>query len=237
MRTLLDRRSLLGAFVGAGAALLGVWLAGSQPEHLPYTVLLVIAIAIVGFAVGYLAAAWAYGVGLLIVLMAVAAEEVWAVSDIVRFIAFLFGSPVIVYLARRAEDHRTIAARALATSHDARRQADEERERLERASRELDTALGAAERERARLEEVAEAIPEPLIVYDDRLRGTYGNRAALRLFGRSFVERPLDEWGRMTEPRDEGERRSTATSGRRCGPSARRSGDGSRCASPCREGT
>ena len=64
--------------------------------------------------------------------------------------------------------------------------------------------MAAAERERARLEEVAEAIPEPLIVYDHRLRGTYGNRAALRLFGRSFVERPLDEWGRMTEPRDEG---------------------------------
>ena len=149
MRPLLDRRSLLGAFVGAGAALLGVWLAGSQPEHLPYTVLLVIAIAIVGFAVGYLAAAWAYGVGLLIILMAVAGEEVWTVADTVRFIAFLFGSPVIVYLARRAEDHRAIAARALATSHDARRQADEERERLERASRELDTALGAAERERA----------------------------------------------------------------------------------------
>ena len=204
MRLLLDRRSLLGAFVGAGAALLGVWLAGSQPGHLPYTVLLVIAIAIVGFAVGYLAAAWAYGVGLLIVLMAVAGEEAWSVSDTVRFIAFLFGSPVIVYLARRAEEHRTLAERALATSLDARRQADEERERLERAGRELDAALAGAERERARLEEVAEAIPEPLIVYDDRLRGTYGNRAALRLFGRSFVERPLDEWGRMTEPRDEG---------------------------------
>ena len=204
-----------------------MWLAGSQPEHLPYTVLLVIAIAIVGFAVGYLAAAWAYGVGLLIVLMAVAGEEVWRVSDIVRFIAFLFGSPVIVYLVttRRGPPHHRRAA--LASSHDARRQADEERERLERAGRELDAALADAERERARLEEVAEAIPEPLIVYDDRLRGTYGNRAALRLFGRSFVERPLDEWGRMTEPRDEaGKARSTATSGRRCGPSARHSGDG-----------
>ena len=36
-----------------------------------------------------------------------------------------------------------------------------------------------------------------------QLRGTYGNRAALRLFGRSFVERPIEEWGRATEPRDE----------------------------------
>ncbi len=50
---------------------------------------------------------------------------------------------------------------------------------------------------------MAEAIPEPLVVYDDQLRGTYGNRAALQLFGRSFVERPLDDWGRATEPRDE----------------------------------
>ena len=61
----------------------------------------------------------------------------------------------------------------------------------------------AGKRERARLEEVAESIPEPLIVYDDMQRGTYGNRAAMRLFGRSFVERSVDEWGRMTDPRDD----------------------------------
>jgi signal transduction histidine kinase len=39
-------------------------------------------------------------------------------------------------------------------------------------------------------------------VYDDDGHGTYGNRAALRLFGRSFVERSLEEWGRVTQPRD-----------------------------------
>ena len=198
-----DRRALLGANAGAGAALLGAWLARSQPEHLPYTVLLVLAIAIVGFVVGYAAAAWAYLVGTAVVLLALAGQEPWSFSDTVQFIAFLFGSPVIVFLARRAEAHREVAGRALAASHDARRQADVERERLERASRELDDALASAERERARLEEVAEAIPEPLVVYDDQLRGTYGNRAALRLFGRSFFERPLDDWGRATEPRDE----------------------------------
>ena len=204
MRFRLDRRGLLGGLIGAGAALLGAWLASAQPERLPYTVLLVIAIAIVGFAVGYLAAAWAYLVGLLVVVLAAVGEGSWTVSDTVRFVAFLFGSPVIVYLARRAEGHRMVAERALATSLDAQRQADEERERLERTSRELDGALATAERERTRLEEVAEAIPEPLVVYDDQLRGTYGNRAALRLFGRSFVDRPLEEWGRVTEPRDEG---------------------------------
>ncbi|MBA4170456.1 MAG: PAS domain-containing sensor histidine kinase, partial [Chloroflexi bacterium] len=93
---------------------------------------------------------------------------------------------------------------ALATSHAAEQRAEAERVRLENARQDAAGALAAAERERARLEEVAEAIPEPLVVYDDELRGTYGNRAALRLFGRSFVERPLDEWGRATEPRDQG---------------------------------
>ena len=64
-------------------------------------------------------------------------------------------------------------------------------------------ALHDADRDRARLAEVAEAIPEPLIVFDADAVGTYANRAALRIFGRSFVERPIAEWGRTTEPRDE----------------------------------
>ena len=203
MRSWLDRRALLGALAGSGAALLGVWLATVQHERLPYMVLIVLAIAIVGFAVGYAAAAWGYVAGTVIVALALVQAGNWALSDTVRLVAYLFGTPVIVFLARRAEEHRAIAFRALAASLDARRQADVERERLERTGRELDAALAAAEHERARLEEVAEAIPEPLVVYDDQLRGTYGNRAALQLFGRSFVERPLDDWGRATEPRDE----------------------------------
>jgi len=203
MRSWLDRRALLGAVAGSGAALLGGWLATFQHESLPYMVIIVLAIAIVGFAVGYAAAAWAYVAGTVIVALGLAQPGNWALSDTVRLVAYLFGSPVIVYLARRAEEHRAIAYRALSASLDARNQADHERERLERAGRELDAALAAAEHERARLEEVAEAIPEPLVVYDDQLRGTYGNRAALRLFGRSFVERSLDDWGRATEPRDE----------------------------------
>jgi len=202
----LDRRALLGAAAGAGTALVGAWLAGPALQYLPYTVLVVFAIVITGFVVGSTAAAWAYVAGT-IVLVAVSLvpppDLNWAVSDGVRFVAFLVGGPTIVYLARRAEAHRDIALSALDASHEARRLADHERERLEDASLELDIALAAAERERARLEEVAEAIPEPLVVYDDQLRGTYGNRAALRLFGRSFVERPLDDWGRAVEPRDE----------------------------------
>jgi signal transduction histidine kinase len=202
----LDRDALLGAIVGAGAALLGAWLAGPTLASLPYTVLLVFAIVILGFVVGSTAAAWAFIAGttiLVVVALAPQGDANWAVNDAVRFVAFLTGAPVIVFLARRAEEHRELAQNALAASHEAKRRADHERERLEDATLELDDALAAAERERARLEEVAEAIPEPLIVYDGQLRGTYGNRAALRLFGRSFVERPLDDWGRAVEPRDE----------------------------------
>ena len=114
-----------------------------------------------------------------------------------------FGAPALVYLVSRAETARAEAAAALAASRAAEQHLEAERRRIEASGELLEQAHAEAERERARLEEVAEAIPEPLIVYDDELRGTYGNRAALRLFGRSFVERPIDEWGRSTEPRDE----------------------------------
>jgi len=202
----LDRDVLLGAVVGAGAALFGAWLAGPGLSYLPYTVLLVFAIVFLGFVVGSTAAAGAFVAGtfvLVVVALSPRGNADWEVDDGVRFVAFLLGGPVIVYLARRAEEHRELAQKALSATVEAKHQADYERERLEDATLELDDALASAERERARLEEVAEAIPEPLIVYDDQLRGTYGNRAALRLFGRSFVERPLEDWGRAVEPRDE----------------------------------
>jgi signal transduction histidine kinase len=205
VRLLLDRRALVGALVGAGTALLGAWLAIPEGLYLPYTVLLVLAIGIIGLLLGSAAAAAAYLTGAFVIVVVALSPQSgsWQVSDAVRFAAFLLGSPLIVYLVRRQETSREVAARALAESREAKVLADEERERMEEARHELDAALAAAERERARLEEVAEAIPEPLIVYDDLLQGTYGNRAALRIFGRSFVERPLDDWGRATEPRDE----------------------------------
>ncbi len=53
---------------------------------------------------------------------------------------------------------------------------------------------------------MAQAIPEPLIVYGSDGLGTFANDAALRIFGRSFFDRPLDEWARLAEPRDEGGR-------------------------------
>ena len=56
----------------------------------------------------------------------------------------------------RATELTEEARRALAASHDARLQADHERERLEDASLELDHALASAERERARLLELSD---------------------------------------------------------------------------------
>ncbi|MEO6579395.1 MAG: ATP-binding protein [Candidatus Limnocylindria bacterium] len=199
------REALLGALVGAATALGGVWLATLSGERIPVTAPLLLVVALIGLGLGARAAAWSYVAGAAIVLVGTLELGVrsWELADVVPIGAFVAGSPAIVFLVERGQRDRRRANQALASSHEARREADAERERLVQAQRHLDQALVDAERERARLEEVAEAIPEPLIVYDDEPRGTYGNRAALRLFGRSFVERPVEEWARATEPRDE----------------------------------
>lgn len=200
-----DRNAILGAVIGAATALFCVWLAELTGDETPYTVLLVLAVAGSGLVLGAGAATWGYVAGGAILLLAALrpADGVFDAADAIRLGAFFLGAPVIVYLVHRVEVSRAVATGALAASHAAEQRVEAERQRLEAARREVDAALIGAERERARLEEVAEAIPEPLVVYDDQLRGTYGNRAALRLFGRSFVERPLEEWGRATEPRTE----------------------------------
>jgi signal transduction histidine kinase len=198
---------VLGAIVGVAATLGGAWLAGPDGRHLPYVVLLVLAIGIVGLALGAMAALAAYVAGaaalFVIVLLQPGGVQALETSDLIRFGAFVFGAPALVYLVNRAETARAVAADALATSRAAEQRLEAERQRIEAGGELVEQARAEAERDRARLEEVAEAIPEPLIVYDSELRGTYGNRAALRLFGRSFVERPIDEWGRSTEPRNE----------------------------------
>jgi signal transduction histidine kinase len=201
-----DRWVLLGAVIGVGTALLATIAAHQAGQDLPYVVLIVIAVAVSGLALGWRAALWGYlsgGVVLFLTAIDVRGQGQFGIDDAVRVVAFMVGSPIIVYLVYRAEANRGVADSALRASRVAEERAEAERLRLEEAREELDGALEAAERERARLEEVAESIPEPLVVYDDRLQGTYGNRAALRLFGRSFVERPLDDWGRATEPRTE----------------------------------
>ena len=201
-----DRRAILGAIVGAAASGIGGLLAELDDGALPYTVLPVLAIALVGLLLGAGAAAWAWLAAIAAFAGIVAATTGGVVIDLqdaARLAAFVVGSPIIVLLVRRSSRAQETATRALAESRRAQAEAAAEREQLDRARKDVDAALVQAERERARLEEVAEAIPEPLVVFDDQGRGTYGNRAALRMFGRSFVERPIDEWARATEPRDE----------------------------------
>lgn len=201
-----DRRALSGALLGAIAAVGTTLLGGLVSELVPFVGLLVLTVALVGLGLGAAASLYAFGTsGLLIILLTLLPPETrtMALGDGIRLIAFVLGAPLVVLMALRAERERqrTLDARDVASA--AERRAEAERAVAERARHDLNVALRAAERERARLEEVAEAIPEPLMVYDAEARGRYGNRAALRIFGRSFFERSLDEWGRTADPRDE----------------------------------
>jgi signal transduction histidine kinase len=201
-----NRPAVFGAVIGSVATLLAAALGGQSGELLPYAVLLVLAVAVVGLLLGATAAAWAYAssaVTLVLITVVLGASVRPDVSDLVRLVIFMIGAPLIVFLVMRLEFGRRRVVDGLAATHELAREAAAARERSDAARIEVDAALAAAERERKRLEEVAEAIPEPLIVYDDQLRGTYGNRAALRTFGRSFVERSADEWARVALPRDE----------------------------------
>lgn len=200
------RRAAVGAALGVGITLLAGALGGPARDYLPYAAALLLGIALVGLVLGAAAATWAFAasVVLLSIYAIVAPDGILTRGrELIPLALFLAGSPVVIFLMLRLEATRQVAAEALAASHDAQRQAAAERERSEAARHDLDAALAAAERERTSLEEVAEAIPEPLVVYDEELRGTYGNRAALRLFGRSFVERDIDDWARAAAPRDE----------------------------------
>jgi signal transduction histidine kinase len=203
------RRALIGAALGALIAVASAWLGWQTPERTAFITLLVLAIALIGLGLGSGAAAYAYvaAVAALAVITPLAAPDASGAAlragDAVRLAAFVLGSPFIVLLVRRAERGVDVAVSARDAAEDARREADRERSAVDLVREAADHALHRAERERARLEEVAEAIPEALVVYDDLLRGTYANRAALRLLGRSFVERGIDDWGRAVAPRDE----------------------------------
>jgi signal transduction histidine kinase len=199
------RRATLGAVAGGLAAAISQTMAGATEQSAPFAVLAVLAVAAVGLVLGAVPAIWAYvaaGVMLAAFTLPVGANTVTS-ADIVRVLAFALGSPVVISLTLRAERRNSEALAARNATAQAVRFAADERTQADATRRELHAALEQVERERTRLEEVAEAIPEPLIVYDADGRGTYANRAALRIFGRSFYDRPVDEWGRAAEPRDE----------------------------------
>ena len=201
----LSRKAVLGGLIGAIAALVAAYLTMLAGGTASFSVLPVLAIAATGLTLGAPAAFYAYVVGAVILILTteLGSEPPMAWPDSVRFALFIVGSPLLILLAQRVEQEREIARDALDRSTAAQLEASAEREALRVAQVTSERALARAEQERARLEEVAEAIPEPLIVYDDELQGTYGNRAALRVFGRSFFERPIDDWGGSAEPRDD----------------------------------
>jgi signal transduction histidine kinase len=196
---------MLGALAGGLAAGLSVWLANITNQGAPLVVLVVLVVAAVGIGLGAVPAIVAYviaGAALGVAAVPFDGGEM-AAADVIRLLVFALGSPVVIFLVVISEREQRDARHALEQSSSAERSATAERESADATRRELHAALEQVERERTRLEEVAEAIPEPLIVYDADAHGTYANRAALRIFGRSFYDRPAEEWGRAAEPRDE----------------------------------
>jgi signal transduction histidine kinase len=201
------RRAAAGFVIGALTALAAVMLAGLAEQVGSFIVLLVLMVALVGLGLGAAASLYAYVAAsvVLITFSTVPASSAGGLSlvELIRYGSFVIGSPIVVLLALRVERQHHAMRAAQEMSAASERRLEEERRAAVASRAELDAALQRVERERARLEEVAESIPEPLIVYDADGRGTTANRAALRLFGRSFVERDLADWGRATEPRDE----------------------------------
>jgi signal transduction histidine kinase len=199
------RRAVLGALAGGLAAAAAAWLGEASGQAVPLAALILLAIAVVGLWLGAVPAVAAYGVaGLVMIVGLVPGEDrVISTADVVRLAAFGIGSPLVILLALRAELGGRDTRRVAEATATVERAALEERRAADSARRELRAALDQVEQERIRLGEVADAIPEPLIVYDADARGSYANRAALRVFGRSFYDRPVDDWARETGPRDE----------------------------------
>jgi signal transduction histidine kinase len=201
----LELRALLGAAIGVVGGLVSVAF-GHGSGQAPLTVIAVLTIALVGLSLGAAASLYAYVAASVAMILANAFPTSAATTfpELVRVGAFVIGSPFVILLALRADRERAALRAARDAGAAIRDRLQVEREHADDVRREVDSAGRRAEADRARLAEVAEVIPEPLIVYDADGRGTYANRAALRLFGRSFVERSPLEWGNSTDPRDQG---------------------------------
>jgi signal transduction histidine kinase len=197
-------RILAGALAGGAAALIASWLAGSTGQAATYSIVIVLVISLVGLSLGSGAAIASYALAGVVLALTIPREGgAVSSSDVVRLLAFAVGSPIVIALAIRQERRHGATRHAHQESIAAEQRAIAGRQEADAARLELNRALEEASRERTRLQEVAEAIPEALIVYDADGRGAFGNRAALRIFGRSFFDRPIGEWGRVAEPRNE----------------------------------
>jgi signal transduction histidine kinase len=198
------RRQLIGAVLGIPAGAAGVLVATLTGANEILPILPMLAIASLGVTLGWRPALWTYltaGATAAVLITAPPADV--RTPDLLRLASYAVLSPIIILLAHRVQVALAQAEAARDAAVEAQRELTAQRTELERTQLELMAAWRQAEGTRARLEEVAEAIPEPLVVFDAEARGTYANRAALRTFGRSFSERAVDEWARFSEPRDE----------------------------------
>jgi signal transduction histidine kinase len=199
------RRALIGALIGIPAGAVGVLLALLTGAGALFPALPIVAIAGVGLRLGWQPAIWSYlGAGLTAwgLILALHPSRLLA-ADALQVVLYVVLGPVVILLARSVQVSREQSDAARDTAVETHRELTERRTELERTHAELSAAWRHADEIRGRLEEVAEAIPEPLIVFDAEARGTYANRAALRTFGRSFTDGSVDDWARLSEPRDE----------------------------------
>jgi signal transduction histidine kinase len=202
------RDAVLGAVLGGTAAWTSLWLASTTSRSAPLVVLVVLVITLVGLSLGAIPALIAYVVAGVILLAGSLPPpgETMADADVLRLMVFAFGSPIVIVLGLRSEWQQRANRAARQASSAAEELANEASLAADAARLEVRDALELVDRERERLAEVAQAIPEPLIVYGADGLGTFANNAALRVFGRSFYDRPPDQWARVVEPRDEGGR-------------------------------
>ncbi len=190
-----------GVVTGAAAGAIAVFLGfGNLPVVLP-----VISVVAVGLLLGWIAAGMAYFAAFTTAVTLLLLREPMHLveTDVLRLALAVVGGPILILLIRRDQRLGAAAEAARVELERAGAEARDREESLHAAREAVQAAYAATEQERARLVEVADAIPEPLIVYDAAGRGRYGNTAAMRLFGRAFVERPPDAWQRLAEPRDE----------------------------------
>jgi signal transduction histidine kinase len=201
----LNGRALLGAAIGVIGGLAAVALERISGQDSPLTVVSILVIALVGLGLGAVPSLYAYITASVAMIFGNAFPMTPSTpfGEVIRIAAFVVGSPFVILLAFRADRERVALREARDAGALDRQRLEEERWSADDARRSADGAARRAEADRARLTKVAEVIPEPLIVYDAEGRGTFANRAALRLFGRSFVERTPAEWGTTTDPRDE----------------------------------
>ena len=163
-------------------------------------------ITLVGLSLGAIPALSAYVVAGVILLVASLPPpgESWREPDLVRLVVFAFGSPVVIVLGLRSEWQQRADRAARRASSAAEEGANQARLAADAARLQVRDALEQVDRERARLVEVAQAIPEPLIVYGPDGLGHLRQRRRPARLRAELLDRPLDEWARRGAARRTG---------------------------------